>query len=227
MELQDAKELALQHMKTHGLLELGWSLHFFKASTTFGQCRYNSRMICLSKPLTFLNGIEEVENTILHEIAHALVGPGHYHDQVWKFKAQELGATPVACYDAKKVAPHAPWYQYCPRCKKRFPKARKHVRTQSCGACGKEVYSDHKFHADLTLLWEPNPEQMTPFVRPQSGVGKEVWDMADTITMLQGGVIPPKKKVVQACVELGINKITAQVQYGKWLKAQYEDNKAG
>ncbi len=34
---------------------------------------------------------EEVKNTLLHEIAHALVGPGHRHNRVWRQKAREIG----------------------------------------------------------------------------------------------------------------------------------------
>ena len=39
---------------------------------------------------------DEVRDTILHEIAHALVGPGHGHDAVWKAKCVEVGAKPEA-----------------------------------------------------------------------------------------------------------------------------------
>lgn len=37
--------------------------------------------------------MEEIENTILHEIAHAIVGVGHGHRLKWQEKAIELGVT--------------------------------------------------------------------------------------------------------------------------------------
>lgn len=36
-------------------------------------------------------------DTILHEIAHALTGYEHGHDEVWQKKCVEIGAIPVAC----------------------------------------------------------------------------------------------------------------------------------
>jgi len=35
---------------------------------------------------------ELVRDTLLHEIAHALVGTAHGHDEVWKAKCLEIGA---------------------------------------------------------------------------------------------------------------------------------------
>mgnify|MGYP006434589919 FL=1 len=49
------------------------------------------RCIKLSRYLVALNGETEVRQTMLHEIAHALVGCGHGHDAVWRRKALELG----------------------------------------------------------------------------------------------------------------------------------------
>jgi hypothetical protein len=43
------------------------------------------------------NGAEEIVDTILHEIAHALVGPRHGHDTVWKAKCTDIGARPERC----------------------------------------------------------------------------------------------------------------------------------
>jgi predicted SprT family Zn-dependent metalloprotease len=45
----------------------------------------------LSKHYVLRNPEHEVLDTILHEIAHALVGPGHGHDEVWKAKCVEVG----------------------------------------------------------------------------------------------------------------------------------------
>ena len=44
--------------------------------------------------IPYRNGPEEVRDTILHEVAHALVGPGHGHDTVWKATAAQVGARP-------------------------------------------------------------------------------------------------------------------------------------
>ena len=40
----------------------------------------------------------EIEDTLLHEIAHALVGRRHHHDAVWRAKAREIGCTGQRCH---------------------------------------------------------------------------------------------------------------------------------
>jgi len=47
--------------------------------------------IKLSRYLVNLNDETEVKQTMLHEIAHFLVGPTHGHDAVWRRKAIEIG----------------------------------------------------------------------------------------------------------------------------------------
>ena len=39
----------------------------------------------------------DVRDTILHEIAHAIVGPGHGHDAVWQTAERRIGCTPKRC----------------------------------------------------------------------------------------------------------------------------------
>lgn len=36
----------------------------------------------------------QIKETILHEIAHAIVGPENGHNKIWKEKAKELGVRP-------------------------------------------------------------------------------------------------------------------------------------
>ena len=70
-------------MTRHGLH--GWAFRFNRCKQAMGLCVYHRRSIELS--IYFVerdNPVEEIRDTILHEIAHALVGPGHGHDKVWK-----------------------------------------------------------------------------------------------------------------------------------------------
>ncbi len=48
---------------------------------------------------------EEVKDTILHEIAHALVGKAHHHDDVWRAKALEIGCSGRRCHDLQFTPP--------------------------------------------------------------------------------------------------------------------------
>lgn len=47
---------------------------------------YNNKFI-----KTNLNNGNVIENTVLHEIAHAMVGNKHHHDRVWRDCAQRIG----------------------------------------------------------------------------------------------------------------------------------------
>ena len=51
--------------------------------------------------LANLNTIEESKDVVLHEIAHALTGPGHGHDWAWKQKCVLVGARPERCYTSE------------------------------------------------------------------------------------------------------------------------------
>ena len=47
----------------------------------------------------------EIEDTLLHEIAHALVGRRHHHDAVWQAKAREIGCSARRCHDVSFSEP--------------------------------------------------------------------------------------------------------------------------
>ena len=99
MKLHKVKEFALQKMEEWGLIEEGWSFVWdTRAVRRYGQCRYRQREIGVTKVLANLNTIEETKDVVLHEIAHALTGPGHGHDFVWKRMCRKVGARPERCY---------------------------------------------------------------------------------------------------------------------------------
>ena len=81
--LMDVTSTANRLLVEHGLAQQGWRFKFDRARLRAGQCRYRSKTITLSKHYVALNVTtrpEEVLDTILHEIAHALAGGRHGHD---------------------------------------------------------------------------------------------------------------------------------------------------
>ena len=93
---------------------------------------------------------------ILHEIAHALVGPAHGHDAAWKRAARALGAPDSARLSSSLPAPDAPWVGTCPRCgaKRRLYRAPR--RVSSCGLCSRF------FDPALILTWEHHGTPASP-----------------------------------------------------------------
>ena len=78
-------------MSLHGLHE--WSFAYNRRKRALGFCFYEPRRIELSIHFVEHNSLEAIRDTLLHEIAHALVGPGHGHDAVWKCQCLRIGAS--------------------------------------------------------------------------------------------------------------------------------------
>ena len=132
MEVTTALAMGRRLLREHGLD--GWQIVTDGAKTRAGVCRFGRRQIGISAPLTALHDEAEVRDTILHEIAHALVGPQHGHDAVWRAKAIEIGSSGGRCSspDAPRVV--GDWVGRCPvghqRSRHRAP-----TRLASCGRC--------------------------------------------------------------------------------------------
>jgi predicted SprT family Zn-dependent metalloprotease len=84
-------ELARGLMHKHGLKK--WHFKFDHSTRRAGCCNYHDRRISISFALACRASDEDIRDTLLHEIAHALVGKKHNHDAVWKAKARQIGCT--------------------------------------------------------------------------------------------------------------------------------------
>lgn len=104
--------MASRLLTRHGLHD--WQVTFDGAKRRAGQCRYAEQVISLSAGLTQLHSADEVRETVLHEIAHALAGPGAGHGPVWRATARRIGSDASRCVPAD--APRLPgeWLGVCP-----------------------------------------------------------------------------------------------------------------
>src|SRR5436190_24197018 len=106
----EVHRLACELLDSYGLQD--WSFAFNRRKRDMGLCLYGSRVIQLSMHFILLNDNVAVRDTLLHEIAHALVGPGHGHDVVWKRKCLRIGARPERlCKDVNM--PEGRWQARC------------------------------------------------------------------------------------------------------------------
>lgn len=140
MDLSSARQLALRLMAEHNLTQQGWTFKFNNRKNSAGVCLYLSKKICLSTIFTQSSSLEEVTDTILHEIAHAHT-PKHGHDHVWRQKAREIGCKAERCFDLNENHENAllriaPYKAICINGHEHFA-FRKPKRKHSCGKCSR------------------------------------------------------------------------------------------
>ncbi|MBI1336000.1 MAG: hypothetical protein GC164_03455 [Phycisphaera sp.] len=143
-------------MTEHGLIAGGWLLRWGNGRRQFGVCEIKhtrnrrtgktttTRTIRLSRHLALLNTDAEVRDTILHEIAHALAGTKHGHDEVWKQTCRRIGANPRRLMDDTVHTPAARYQLTCPSCRKVLANRHRvmresHLRRAYCRWCGPDT----------------------------------------------------------------------------------------
>ena len=102
-ELQTIAARASAWLVAHQLE--GWSFQFDHATRRAGCCTYQTQVISLAHAYARAAPDAEIDDTLLHEIAHALVGKAHGHDQLWRATAVALGCSGHRCHDVQFTPP--------------------------------------------------------------------------------------------------------------------------
>ncbi|XCB29068.1 SprT-like domain-containing protein [Arcanobacterium hippocoleae] len=149
MDLTAAAELAWELLAKHELND--WSFDFDRARRRAGAANFSKQQITISRELTKFYSADQVRDIILHEIAHALVGANHAHDNVWRAKCLEIGAKPAARLreDPRTAAASRPnplWIGSCPS-GHTINRYRRPRTPQSCGQCART------FSAEYLISW--------------------------------------------------------------------------
>lgn len=90
--LSQAEDIAVQVMKEHDLFSQGWVFKWDRATARHGLCTPSTKTISMSRHMTPHRTAQEVHQTMLHEVAHAMT-PGEKHNRVWLAKARSIGYT--------------------------------------------------------------------------------------------------------------------------------------
>lgn len=154
MDLDEAARRAERLMDKHGLK--GWSFGFDRSLCKAGRTHYEKRLITLSQAITELNEWSAMEDVVLHEIAHVLVGKRvRAHGREWKAMAITIGATPSRCVDVR--TPPRKWQATC-RCEGWVHRhhQRPADRSKYCRTCNQD------------LVWKARPT-----TQPRTGVNHE------------------------------------------------------
>lgn len=127
--------IARSKMQEHGL-GAQWEFVFDSAKQRAGLCNYTDYQISLSKYIVAYHSLDQSEQVILHEIAHALAGKSAGHGPNWKRQAKAIGYRGEK-FTGKEIAEQtAKWIGECRNGHRHYrfksPKAQ-----LACGYCGK------------------------------------------------------------------------------------------
>jgi predicted SprT family Zn-dependent metalloprotease len=157
MDYTETETLALALMEKHGLIAKGWTFGFDRAKRRVGQANYAQKRITLSSLMVAHADKEYITQTLLHEIAHAMLpsrdayGKVIGHGQRWKMQAAAIG------YTGDRCAP-----EYLPADQRPVAKPRVYRAALEHGFVPnqriKTMGNHKKFSGKLGVVVKPNPK---------------------------------------------------------------------
>lgn len=108
-QIESIQQTALELIVKYGLRK--WHFKFDHSTRRAGCCNYRDKTISIAFELARSGTDEDIRDTILHEIAHAIVGKKHNHDALWKAKAQEIGCSGERTHKLTFAPPR--WFVTC------------------------------------------------------------------------------------------------------------------
>ena len=88
-----------------------WKITFDYAKRRAGACIYSKKKLSFSIYFLRNSSAFDLNDTLLHEIAHALVGPNQGHNHIWKKKALSIGCSAQVYHSLNFSKPG--WIKYC------------------------------------------------------------------------------------------------------------------
>ncbi|PPH35137.1 SprT-like domain-containing protein [Rathayibacter rathayi] len=147
-DLEDVARWADALIEEH--LDPSWSFALDHARTRGGACDWTRRRITVSRHLAARWSDEEVRQTLLHEIAHALAGPDAGHGPQWRRISAQLGYTGTRTHSNPTADELAPWVGSCPG-GHLFYRHRRPTRPLACGRCAR------RFEPANAIRWQRRP----------------------------------------------------------------------
>ncbi|GAA1469737.1 SprT-like domain-containing protein [Microbacterium thalassium] len=153
-ELRDVRRWADALITLH--LDASWTFAFDNAKRRAGLCDYTRKRISVSRYLAARYDDDTNHQTLLHEVAHALAGPGAGHGPRWKAQARELGYVGGTTHRGETATDLAPWVGVCPGGHVAY-RHRRVTRATSCAKCAP--------HFDDRYLFAWTRREITPATR--------------------------------------------------------------
>lgn len=134
-----------------------WDIRIGNARTTAGLCNYSKKQITISLFLANARDKNHTEDTILHEIAHALAGHEAGHGQEWKDICRQIGARPERCFSVSEIPPEKryKWIAQCPAHPETYYQMNRRLHGYRCSHCLSPLH-----YAEYA---QPEPRTFKPF----------------------------------------------------------------
>lgn len=140
-ELERVRVWAHALIRMH--LDNTWTFGFDNAKRRAGVCDFTHRRITVSRYISARNDDDEVHQTLLHEVAHAIAGPGAGHGARWKRIARDLGYVGGTTHHGETPTELAPWVGRCPAGHTVY-RYRRPKGSSSCRACAPRYDRAHE-----------------------------------------------------------------------------------
>lgn len=95
-------------------LDERWSFRFDNGKKRAGLCNYTAREISVSRYIAAKASDDDIHQTLLHEVAHAMAGHAAGHGSTWKRVAESIGCDPSRTHSLETPEDLAPWLGRCP-----------------------------------------------------------------------------------------------------------------
>ena len=139
----------------------GWKFEFNTRKGAAGLCAYKKKTIYISKWLLEQNleKAEEFENTLRHELAHAIdfeMREKSDHGRVWKAVAREVLCSAERCFKGIDTSKATSKYTLtCPVCDKKNAGHKKRKKKTACGDCCR-TYNFGRYSEKYVLIVTQN-----------------------------------------------------------------------
>jgi len=143
-----ASQVLMKYQKAIDFYGLhGWKAEInSRAKRRGGCCKPRKKVLDVSAWLVRKNGFRRIENTILHEIAHAIEYNEYGktdHGPRWQRIARAIGCDGKRCFTSDNTElPEPKYYLVCPNCGKKSRRHRKPKASYACGTCCTNGYDE-------------------------------------------------------------------------------------